>query len=109
MSLEGPFIMRKVTNAMLILAVLASMSLWSGLCQAGFFFNGVDGAPAPGSIIDFKLQDFEVVLDATAPPLTGDPVVDAAIVAAHKVPGGLITTPGQQLYGIFNITSIQSP
>src|SRR5438552_289725 len=87
----------------------AVVGLGATQANAGFFFNGFSGAPAVGAIIDFKLQDFEVVLDAATPPLTGDPFLDAPIVALHKVPGGLITMPGQQLYGIFNITSIQSP
>jgi len=99
-----------VTTAVFVCAVGAS-----GAKAATFSFNGFSGAPAPGSMIDFKLQNFEVLLDASTPAfgspggLNGDPVHDAPIVTAHQVSGGALTTPGQQLYGILNISSIQSP
>jgi hypothetical protein len=78
-----------------------------------FSFNGFSGAPAPGSTLAFKLQLFEVALDPSTPAvgtpggLNGDPVHDAAIVAAHKESGGALS-PGVQLYGVFNVTTINS-
>jgi len=95
-------------------ATIAVVGMGVPQAKAGFSFNGFSGAPAAGAIIDFKLQDFEVLLDASTPTsgpgaINGDPVHDAPIVAAHKVSGGALTTPGQQLYGIYTITSIQSP
>jgi hypothetical protein len=101
--------------------VLMTRSLWpwvaaiAVLCggvavpqaKAAFSFNGFSGAPAPGTIVDFKLQLFEVALKPGTPALTGVPATDAPVVKANLDPTGALAVGGQ-IYGIFNITSIQS-
>jgi uncharacterized repeat protein (TIGR01451 family) len=74
---------------------------------SGFSFNGFSGAPSPGTTILFKLTDSEVALDASTPALNGNPAHDGPIVKAHAVSGGALAV-GDQLYGIFNITTINS-
>jgi uncharacterized repeat protein (TIGR01451 family) len=74
---------------------------------SGFSFNGFSGAPSPGTTILFKLTDSEVALDSSAPALNGNPAHDGPIVKAHAVSGGALAV-GDQLYGIFNITTINS-
>jgi hypothetical protein len=63
--------------------------------NAGFTFNGGVGDPAGNTDLTFKLADSEVILDSSGNVITTGPESK-----------GVVTKVGEQVFGIFNISSI---
>jgi len=115
-----------------IFLTLAFVPLMAGTLQAGFVWNGQNGAPTVATFIQMKLQDYEVALlpynsttdgPGSASPLTQYSTQD---IIQRAIPLGLINTStglnsgnsfypgstgsiiGDQIYSIFQITSINA-